>query len=86
MSNIKTRRTTAGRVTDRPAPTPNPRAEAPIDAEQPERHAATSVTPEAISHRAYEKFLERGCVHGHDHEDWCAAEAELLTEIERQQR
>jgi large subunit ribosomal protein L7/L12 len=32
---------------------------------------------ERIAARAYERFLERGGVHGHDLEDWIAAEAEL---------
>lgn len=46
---------------------------------------AKSVHPEAIGQRAYERFLARDCVHGHDFEDWCAAEAELLAEVEGQQ-
>ena len=29
-----------------------------------------------IAERAYERFVARGCVHGHDVEDWLAAEAE----------
>jgi hypothetical protein len=32
---------------------------------------------EAIAARAYEIFLERGGEHGHDAEDWAAAEKEL---------
>jgi large subunit ribosomal protein L7/L12 len=32
---------------------------------------------ERIAARAYERFLERGGEHGHDLEDWLAAEAEL---------
>jgi hypothetical protein len=35
---------------------------------------------EAIATLAYERFLERGCVHGHDVEDWLAAERSLLEE------
>ena len=30
-----------------------------------------------IAERAYERFVERGGEHGHDVEDWLAAEAEL---------
>jgi hypothetical protein len=30
-----------------------------------------------IGHRAYEIFLERGSVHGHDLDDWLQAEHEL---------
>jgi hypothetical protein len=29
-----------------------------------------------IADRAYERFVARGCMHGHDIEDWLAAEAE----------
>ena len=34
---------------------------------------------EAIAVRAYERFLARGCEHGHDLEDWIAAEQDLLS-------
>ncbi len=33
--------------------------------------------PAQVAQRAYERFLARGAVHGHDLEDWLAAEAEL---------
>jgi hypothetical protein len=33
---------------------------------------------EYIRLRAYELFLQRGCEHGHDTEDWLKAEAEIL--------
>jgi len=32
---------------------------------------------EAIAKRAYEMFVERGCVHGFHEQDWLTAEAEL---------
>jgi hypothetical protein len=32
---------------------------------------------DAVAHRAYELFLARGGQHGHDVEDWLAAEREL---------
>ena len=35
---------------------------------------------EQVAARAYEKFLARGGDHGHDFEDWVAAEAELDAE------
>ena len=35
---------------------------------------------EAIARRAYERFCERGCVHGADVEDWLAAEQEVLSD------
>jgi len=35
------------------------------------------MSQEAIQKRAYEIWLENGCTHGHDREDWLRAEAEL---------
>lgn len=35
------------------------------------------MSQEAIQKRAYEIWLENGCTHGHDREDWLQAEAEL---------
>lgn len=40
-------------------------------AQQPE------ITYDAIAARAYERFCERGFEHGHDVEDWLAAETDL---------
>jgi len=37
----------------------------------------THIASAQIAHRAYELFLQRGGVHGHDLEDWLAAESEL---------
>jgi hypothetical protein len=37
---------------------------------------ATNVT-DSVARRAYELFLERGGVHGHDLDDWLAAERQL---------
>jgi len=39
--------------------------------------APASLAPSEIAARAYELFLRRGCTHGHDWEDWLAAEREL---------
>jgi uncharacterized protein (DUF2132 family) len=44
---------------------------------------STSNPPEpmleqAIRHRAYELYLQRGMAHGHDVDDWLQAEAELV--------
>ena len=44
---------------------------------------STSNPPEpmleqAIRHRAYELYLQRGMAHGHDFDDWLQAEAELV--------
>jgi hypothetical protein len=35
-------------------------------------------TYEQIAARAYQIYLERGCQHGHDLDDWLQAEYELL--------
>ncbi len=35
-------------------------------------------TYEQIAARAYQIYLERGCQHGHDVDDWLQAEYELL--------
>jgi hypothetical protein len=42
-----------------------------------ERSERIEPTYEQIEQRAYELFLERGCEHGGDAEDWLAAEQEL---------
>lgn len=36
-----------------------------------------SIPPSEIATRAYELFVERGRTHGHDVDDWLAAEREL---------
>ena len=41
------------------------------------------VPHEKIAMRAYEKWLKRGCTHGHDQQDWMEAEAELRVEMSR---
>jgi hypothetical protein len=38
---------------------------------------------DAIALRAYAIFLERGCVHGWDVEDWLEAEQQLLAESKK---
>jgi hypothetical protein len=40
----------------------------------------SDVTSDRIAARAYERYVERGCQHGHDVEDWLAAEADLAAE------
>jgi Protein of unknown function (DUF2934) len=47
--------------------------------------AGLKIPPEKIAMRAYEKWLKRGCTHGHDMQDWIEAEAELRTELSRTQ-
>jgi len=36
-----------------------------------------TVTAERITQRAYDLYRARGCVHGHDVDDWLQAESEL---------
>jgi hypothetical protein len=50
----------------------------------------SSTTPptvrlEEIALRAYEKFVQRGCLHGFDQQDWLEAEEELLAEAKESQ-
>src|SRR5262249_9814428 len=40
-------------------------------------HRAMQTISDQIAARAYERYLARGGAHGHDVEDWLAAEAEL---------
>jgi hypothetical protein len=49
-------------------------------------HTAHPMTPPKVTHeriamRAYEKWLQRGCHHGQDQQDWLDAEAELNAEM-----
>lgn len=66
---------------------PRPPAPTPVSLPQPKlirkTRNAPSRAPAAIPHElialhAYWLFLERGCVHGHDLDDWFMAERELL--------
>lgn len=43
------------------------------------------VPREMIAALAYRRFVERGCEHGHDVEDWLAAERILMEEAGRKQ-
>jgi hypothetical protein len=63
---------------------------APRTAQRPSAAAAapkpapeSTVTAEAISMRAYEKFLQRSPDEGSPEEDWLEAEQELLAEAHR---
>jgi hypothetical protein len=38
-----------------------------------------------IRERAYELYQQRGCTHGHEHEDWLQAEQEILARYKHQQ-
>ena len=39
---------------------------------------AAAIPASEIARRAYELFTERGGIHGHDVDDWLAAEIDLL--------
>jgi hypothetical protein len=56
--------------------TRSPRRTAPKASRARKTTPAQSPTQE-IAARAYQRFVERGGAHGHDVEDWLAAEAEL---------
>lgn len=59
-----------------PVSVPRPRLIRSTRAAAPNKSSA--VSHELIARQAYWLFLERGCVHGHDLDDWLAAERELL--------
>ena len=40
----------------------------------------TEVSIEAVAARAYQLYVERGCIHGHDLEDWIEAERQIRME------
>jgi len=42
--------------------------------------AASQAPHEVIAVRAYEFFVQRGCTHGNDLQDWFQAERELLAQ------
>jgi hypothetical protein len=42
------------------------------------------IPQEKIAQRAYEKWVKRGRMHGHDLQDWMEAESELRAEMARQ--
>jgi hypothetical protein len=44
---------------------------------------ATKPSRERVAMRAYEKWMQRGCVHGYDLQDWVEAEKELMEEQSR---
>ena len=48
------------------------------ESEQTQPELVNGPSLEEIQHRAYEIYLERGCVHGWDQDDWLQAERELL--------
>jgi hypothetical protein len=57
---------------------------APPKSVPPKAATATPAVPrERIAMRAYEKWLKRGCTHGHADQDWMEAERELLAEMNR---
>jgi hypothetical protein len=61
-------------VTNPPTKTRNRRR---ADHTQANEAAQAGIPAHEIARRAYELFAERGAVHGHDIEDWLAAEREL---------
>jgi hypothetical protein len=48
------------------------------EAEQTQPELVNGPSLEEIRHRAYEIYLERGCIHGWHQDDWLQAERELL--------
>jgi hypothetical protein len=55
-------------------PIETPRAVDPVRSKEPQ---VTQIDREAIARRAYERYLQRGRIPGHEQEDWLEAEREL---------
>ena len=51
----------------------------------PKSNQTASPDEEAIAKRAYELYLQRGSVSGHELDDWLEAEAELSSEAATRQ-
>jgi len=56
-----------------------------VKSSQPQANAATQMSPpqEKVAARAYQKWMQKGCKHGHDQQDWLEAEAEIKAEMAR---
>jgi len=39
--------------------------------------------PDKVAARAYQKWVQKGCRHGQDQQDWLEAEAEIKAEMAR---
>jgi hypothetical protein len=50
---------------------------------QPATMTQSSVPSEKVAARAYQKWMQKGCKHGHDRQDWLEAEAEIKAEMSR---
>jgi hypothetical protein len=59
--------------------TSNPTEKSPLVGRE-SRTAEAHPTSEEIELRAYQIYVERGCVDGHDVDDWLQAEREALLE------
>ncbi len=50
-------------------------------AQSQQQPAHASVPLEKVAARAYQKWMQKGCKHGNDQQDWIEAEAELKAEL-----
>jgi hypothetical protein len=50
---------------------------------QPATMTPSSGLSEKVAARAYQKWLQKGCKHGNDKQDWLEAEAEIKAEMAR---
>jgi DUF2934 family protein len=48
------------------------------ESEKTQVEVSNSPSPEEIRQRAYELYMEGGCVHGRDLDDWLQAERDLM--------
>ena len=57
-----------------------------VEAFTPSESADVSNVTDSIARRAFELFQERGAVHGHDLDDWLAAERQMRATPARKKR
>ncbi len=51
-----------------------------------EQYLSSPEIQERIQKQAYEFYLERGCQHGNDQEDWIKAEDAVLAQLKKRKR
>ncbi|MDB4966233.1 MAG: hypothetical protein JWN44_1922 [Myxococcales bacterium] len=77
MATKMTKSTIVKSATKENAKTSAPKVSRTRKSDEPTQMQATQLEYEQVAARAYERFCARGFQHGHDVEDWLAAEDDL---------
>ena len=68
----------------------SPKTASPVAKPTNQSNVASQSSPslprERVAARAYEKWCQRGRIHGNDHRDWVEAERELSAELAKAKR